>query len=175
MKEKGTAYILWAGCIIGLCGLHRLYLGKVGTGLIWLFTFGLLGIGQLIDVFTLGGQVDTVNVKRIALQTQPVQQIVHVHSSPSEVPHPSEAATRQLPEPIDYEAFRSRLRRLDKLFVSDLVTDDEYAGRKRVLIRELAEIIQGNDPEDGVEFGAQLLEQRLLTEAEFARLKKAIL
>jgi TM2 domain-containing membrane protein YozV len=64
MKSKTTAYILWCGGFFGLCGLHRFYIGKVGTGLLWLFTLGLLGIGQLIDLFTLGGQVDEVNVKR---------------------------------------------------------------------------------------------------------------
>jgi len=64
MKEKSVAYILWACGLLGLCGLHRFYIGKVGTGLIWLFTFGVFGIGQLVDVFTLGDQVDQVNTKQ---------------------------------------------------------------------------------------------------------------
>lgn len=61
MKDKGIAYLFWAACLVGFCGLHRLYIGKIGTGLLWLFTAGLLGIGQLIDLFTLGGQVRQVN------------------------------------------------------------------------------------------------------------------
>lgn len=61
MKDKSTAYILWCLGLIGICGVHRLYMGKVGTGLLWLFTFGLLGWGQLIDMFLISTWVDTAN------------------------------------------------------------------------------------------------------------------
>ena len=63
MKDKGVAYLLWCGCLLGICGLHRLYIGKIGTGILWLLTLGLLGFGQLIDLFTLSAQVDIQNLK----------------------------------------------------------------------------------------------------------------
>lgn len=63
MRSKGTAYILWLASIFGWLGLHRFYLNKVGTGIVWIFTGGVFGIGSLIDLFTLGGQVDNFNAK----------------------------------------------------------------------------------------------------------------
>lgn len=41
-------YITW---IVGFMGAHRFYFGKPLTGTLWFFTFGLLGIGWLIDIF----------------------------------------------------------------------------------------------------------------------------
>ena len=45
-------YLLW---IFGFTGAHRFYYGKPITGTIWFFTFGLFGIGWLIDVFLIPG------------------------------------------------------------------------------------------------------------------------
>ncbi len=46
--SKVIGYVLW---IFGFLGAHRFYYGKPVTGTIWLFTFGLFGIGWLIDLF----------------------------------------------------------------------------------------------------------------------------
>ena len=43
-----VGYVLW---IIGFTGAHRFYYGKPISGIIWLFTFGLIGIGWFIDLF----------------------------------------------------------------------------------------------------------------------------
>lgn len=49
--DKPTAYLLWAISMFGVCGLQRFYVGQVVWGLVYLLTFGLFGIGQLVDVF----------------------------------------------------------------------------------------------------------------------------
>lgn len=47
-KNKIVALIL---CIfLGGLGIHRFYVGKIGTGILWLLTGGLLGIGWLVDI-----------------------------------------------------------------------------------------------------------------------------
>ncbi len=61
LKDKSLAYLLWCACFIGFCGLHRFYLGKWVTGLIWLLTGGLLLVGQIIDLFFVGRAVERSN------------------------------------------------------------------------------------------------------------------
>lgn len=63
MKTPGIAYLLWLLCLIGVCGVHRFYAGKWVTGIIWLLTFGLLMIGQLIDLLLIPGMIQRANVR----------------------------------------------------------------------------------------------------------------
>jgi TM2 domain-containing membrane protein YozV len=46
---------------LGLLGVHRFYMGKWVTGIIYLCTAGLVGIGYLYDFWTLNDQITVVN------------------------------------------------------------------------------------------------------------------
>ena len=54
-------YILWGLGFFGLCGLHRFYLGKPVSGIIWFLTFGGFFIGQIVDLFLIPRMVQERN------------------------------------------------------------------------------------------------------------------
>ena len=55
-----VGYLLW---LIGFTGAHRFYFGRTLTGILWFFTFGLCGIGWLIDVFLIPGMDRSANFR----------------------------------------------------------------------------------------------------------------
>ena len=60
--DYSLAWILQT--FLGPFGIHRFYLGKIWTGLLWLFTAGLGGVGYIYDYLTLNAQVDEANKRQ---------------------------------------------------------------------------------------------------------------
>ena len=50
-KNKWTAFVLCL--LLGYFGAHKFYEGKVGMGVLYLFTLGLFGIGWFVDLIVL--------------------------------------------------------------------------------------------------------------------------
>jgi len=58
--SKLIGYLL---LIIGFTGAHRFYYGKNITGIIWLLTGGIFGIGWIIDIFLIPRIADNADLK----------------------------------------------------------------------------------------------------------------
>jgi TM2 domain-containing membrane protein YozV len=48
---------------LGWFGIHRMYMGKWISGILYLLTGGILGIGVIYDFWTLNDQINMINSK----------------------------------------------------------------------------------------------------------------
>ncbi len=63
MKNVGVSYILCAmGLVSPVAGLHRFYLGRPLSGLLYFMTWGFFGIGTLMDLMQMPALVQQSNV-----------------------------------------------------------------------------------------------------------------
>ncbi|MEI6783432.1 MAG: TM2 domain-containing protein [Verrucomicrobiota bacterium] len=61
-KDYSVAWILLT--FLGVFGVHRFYLGKWGTGILYLVTLGIFGIGLVYDFWTLNAQISELNLSK---------------------------------------------------------------------------------------------------------------
>lgn len=52
MSSKSTpiAFLLLMLTIFGIAGMHRFYVGKIKSGILYLLTLGFFGIGSIVDI-----------------------------------------------------------------------------------------------------------------------------
>ena len=67
-KNYSIAWILLF--VGGVFGLHRMYLDKWLSGLLYLCTLGIFGLGVLYDFWTLNEQIDTENSRFLSRHTR---------------------------------------------------------------------------------------------------------
>lgn len=87
-KHVSIAYLLWGLGFLGICGLQRMYLGQYGLGTAMLFTFGLCGVGQLVDVAVIPQAVREANGKDDS-------------SGKSSPPEKAERASTRVTQPVE--------------------------------------------------------------------------
>lgn len=57
---------------LGLFGVHRMYMGKWITGIVYLLTAGLFGLGYIFDMWTLNDQITLINGEEKRTSSMPV-------------------------------------------------------------------------------------------------------
>jgi len=68
-RDYNVTWILMT--FLGIFGVHRLYLGKWFTALVWFLTGGLFLLGYLYDFWTLNEQIDEVNAANASISSRP--------------------------------------------------------------------------------------------------------
>lgn len=53
MSEKKRLPALLLCFFFGCIGVHRFYVGKVGTGILFILTLGIFGIGVIVDLIAI--------------------------------------------------------------------------------------------------------------------------
>lgn len=61
--SKVAGYLFW---VFGFTGAHRFYFGKKWTGLIWFSTFGMFGIGWLVDAFLIPSMDEDAEIRYVS-------------------------------------------------------------------------------------------------------------
>ena len=58
-RDSVAVWVMWG--TLGFLGAHRFYLGRGASGVLYLFTLGLLGLGVLYDLVALGDMIRDYN------------------------------------------------------------------------------------------------------------------
>ncbi|MEM9087479.1 MAG: NINE protein [Cyanobacteria bacterium P01_F01_bin.53] len=113
VSQTAVSYLFWIACLSGFCGLHRLYNGKIATGLLWMFTFGLLGVGQLVDLALIPGMAE-----RRLQQLRKRKHQISQYDTPG-LPDDSRASA----PPLTIQLLRLAKRNKGRLTVTDCVLE----------------------------------------------------
>lgn len=108
--SPGVAFGLWLACLFGACGVHRFYLGKKWTGLLYLLTFGLFGVGQIIDLVRMRELVEEANVRQEVLETRAARRLLRSKARRKALP-PAEPEAPAGPDLDTEEGMRLALTR----------------------------------------------------------------
>jgi len=114
-KYTSIAYLLWGLGFVGICGLHRMYLGQYGLGTAMLFTFGFCGVGQMIEVATIPQATQDANARN-GYQKDSVEQEVNAPKEQKSVETRAVSAKVEELDELDLEqaSIEETMKRLRK-------------------------------------------------------------
>lgn len=82
-KSKSLAVILCV--LLGVLGVHRFYVGKTKSGILYLCTFGLFGIGWIYDIFNIVNNLFTDSYGAVITDENPNQN--NINKAPKKPAH----------------------------------------------------------------------------------------
>jgi len=71
-RTLALSYLLWGLGLLGVCGLQRFYNRKPYSGTLYLLSFGLCGVGQLVDLWLMPEMVERANAMPLLRGCRPL-------------------------------------------------------------------------------------------------------
>ena len=123
-KNKDTALLL---CIFGgWLGLHQYYVGKIGKGLVYTFTFGIFTVGWLLDIIKIliGSFRDNVGAPLRATKKQ--------NNEPTDV-----NVINQIHTTVNQDDSITQIEKLANLRKNGVITSEEFETKKKELLGQI--------------------------------------
>ena len=127
-SEKDWLVTLLFSIFLGYLGIHRFYVGKVGTGILWLLTGGCLGVGALVDIIMIATENFTDDANRLIVQDSR-KNPNYAYSSAS---YGTSGATKSSRDDV-----LDQIEKLAKLRDSGAITQEEYDAKKAILMAKI--------------------------------------
>ncbi len=127
-SEKDWLVTLLFSIFLGYLGIHRFYVGKIGTGILWLLTGGCLGIGALVDIIMIATENFTDDGNRLIVQDSR-KYPNYAYSSASSG---TSGATKSSRDDV-----LDQIEKLAKLRDSGAITQEEYDAKKAILMAKI--------------------------------------
>ncbi len=127
-SDKDWLVTLLFSIFLGGLGIHRFYVGKVGTGILWLLTAGCLGIGALVDIIMIATENFTDDNNRLIVQDSH-KNTSYAYASASSAPAGGTRPPRE-------DVF-DQIEKLAKLRDSGAITKEEFDQKKSILMAKI--------------------------------------
>ena len=125
-KSRLIALLL---CIfVGGLGIHRFYVGKIGTGILWLLTAGCFGIGALVDIIMIATENFTDDENRLIVQDSKKDAAFAYAASSGNANNGTKSSREDVLDQIE---------KLAKLRDSGAITQEEYEAKKAILMAKI--------------------------------------